>query len=62
MESGTVVYLDGGQLQQLIDEISALRTYADALGLAFVTYAAIVLFAVLSYGFWRYIFKDGGDA
>lgn len=55
----TVVYLDAEQLQQLLDEIAALRTYVDALGLAVITCSALVLFAVLSYGFWRYIF--GGD-
>lgn len=56
---GTIVYLDAAQLQQLLDEIAVLRSYVDALGLAMVTCVALALFAVLSYGFWRYIF--GGD-
>lgn len=56
MDGGTIVYLDGVQLQQIIDSIVVLQNLINALGYGLMASAGMIIFSFLSYGFWRYIF------
>lgn len=60
MDAVTVA-LDAAQMQELIASIETLQNLVSAIGYSIMACAGMVIFAFLSYGFWRYIFgrNDG---